>query len=182
MAGSTIRNRDGSVGPARYRIEQGSGEHAMVTVRRAYPAGLLPGTASHVWRVVSDFGAIKALFPSLLRLYLTYPDNGPTQVGLVRDMTFAPQPGGRELAFGIEQLVELDEGSRRLAYTSVLGLPLRDYRSEMAVTGDDACELVWQSTCRVTPDNTAFLDTLASILAGGANQIAKHLGLDPSLG
>jgi hypothetical protein len=92
-------------------------------------------------------------------------------------MTFAPPPGGRDLAFGIEQLVELDERLRKLAYISVLGLPLQDYRSEMAVTGDDACELVWQSICRVTPDNAAFLDTLASILAGGANQIASHLGL-----
>jgi hypothetical protein len=177
MTCSATSNRHGSVGAARYRIDQGPADHAMVTVCRAYPAGLAPSTADRVWRAVSDFGAIKALFPSLLRVYLTYPDEGATRVGLIRDMTFAPPPSGRELAFGIEQLVALDERQRTLAYTSVLGLPLQDYRSEMAVTGDDACELVWQSTCRVAPGNAAFLDTLASILAGGANQIANHLGL-----
>jgi hypothetical protein len=47
----------------------------------------------------------------------------------------------------------------------------------MAVAGDDACELTWQSTCHITPDDAGFLDALASILAGGANQIANHLGL-----
>jgi len=177
MAGSTTSNRDGSIGAARYRIDQGPADHAKVTVRRAYPVGLPPSTAERVWRAVSDFGAIKVVFPSLLRLYLTYPDDSTKQVGLIRDMTFAPPPGGRDLAFGIEQLVELDERLRKLAYISVLGLPLQDYRSEMAVAGDDACELVWQSTCRVTPDNAGFLDTLASILACGANQIASHLGL-----
>jgi len=177
MARSTTSNRDGSVGAAHYRIDQGPADHAKVTVRRAYPKGLAPSTADRVWRVVSDFGAIKVLFPSLLRLYLTYPDDSTKQVGLIRDMTFAPPPEGRDLAFGIEQLVELDERLRKLTYISVLGLPLENYRSEMVVAGSDACELVWQSTCRVTVGNIGFLDTLASILAGGANQIASHLGL-----
>ena len=78
---------------------------------------------------------------------------------------------------GIEQLVELDDGERKLAYVSTLGLPVLDYRSEMTVTGKDACELVWHSTCRVSAKNAAFLDVLASILGGGANQIATHLNV-----
>lgn len=177
MPDSKITTRDGAVGAARYRIEQGPGDHASVTVHRRYAAGLAPSTAACIWRVVADFGSIKVLFPSLVRLYLTYPDESTKQIGLVRDMAFAPPPGGRDLAAGVEQLVELDDRRRKLAYISVLGLPLRDYRSEMTVVGEDACELVWQSTCRVTAESAAFLDTLASILAGGSNQIATHLGL-----
>jgi hypothetical protein len=177
MADTTTGTRTGSFGAAHNQIDQGPPGRATVTVRRAYPAGLAPSTAESVWRAASDFGAIKVLFPSLLRLYLTYPDGGTTQVGMIRDMTFAAPPGGGDLALGIEQLVELDERQRKLTYISVLGLPLQDYRSTMGVTGDDACELVWQSNFLVTPDNVAFLDTLASILAGGANQIANHLGL-----
>ena len=131
MADSTTSTRDGAVGAAHYRIDQGPVDHAKVTVRRAYSEGLAPSTAEQVWRAASNFGDVKVLFPSLLRLYLTYPDDSTTQVGLIRDMTFAPAPGGRDLAFGIEQLVELDEPQRKLAYISVLGLPLQDYRSEI---------------------------------------------------
>ena len=169
--------KEANVGPAHYQIDRGAGGKAKVMVRRAYPAGVAPVTADRVWRIASDFGAIKVLYPSLLRLYLTYPDATSKQVGLIRDMTFAPPPGGNDLALGVEQLVELDESHRRLSYVSVLGMPVEDYRSEMRVIGEDACELHWLSTCRVASRNVAFLETLASILADGANQIATYLGV-----
>jgi hypothetical protein len=88
-----------------------------------------------VWRVVSDFGGLKILFLSLLSVYLTYPDDTSSLLNMVRHMTFAPPQGKGPLPSGIEQLVELDDVARRLTYTSVLGLPVRNYRSEMRVRG-----------------------------------------------
>jgi len=166
------------VGRAHVRIDSSTDGQASVAVRRSYAAGIAPGTADHVWRIVADFGGLKLIFPGLVRLYLTYPDAAETRIGTVRDMAFDPGPGGGALNMGIERLVALDEAARTLAYVSVLGLPVTDYRSEMKVTGADECELAWVSTCRVTPENLGFLDVLGTILANGANQIATHLGID----
>jgi Polyketide cyclase / dehydrase and lipid transport len=166
------------VGRADVRIECSTEGQARVTVRRPYAAGIAPATADHVWRIVADFGGLKLIFPDLVRLYLAYPDAGETLVGAVRDMAFDPGPAGGALNMGVERLVACDEAGRTLAYVSVLGLPVSDYRSEMTVSGKDACELAWVSTCRVAPENVGFLDILGGILASGANQIAVHLGID----
>ena len=173
--GATVK--EAAIGAARVRVECAADGRARVEVRRAYAAGLPPTTADQVWSVVADFGGLKRIFPGLVRLYLAYPDAGETMVGTIRDMAFDPGAGGGPLNVGVEQLVAFDEAGRTLAYVSVLGLPVSDYRSEMRVTGTDACELTWTSTCEVTPDNAGFLDVLGQILAGGANQIATHLGV-----
>lgn len=178
MGDSNGKAEEKTIGGARVRIKCSSDGKARVTVRRPYAAGIAPTTADQVWRLVSDFGGLKLIFPNLVRLYMAYPDAGETRIGAVRDMAFDPGPGGGALNPGIERLVALDDAGRTLAYVSVLGLPVSDYRSEMTVSGEDACELTWTSTCRVAAENVGFLSVLGGILAGGANQIATHLEID----
>jgi hypothetical protein len=55
------------------------------------------------------------------------------------------------LPFGIEQLAEFDDATRRLAYISV-------------VSGRDACELHWASTCTITGESERFLAALVAIV------------------
>ena len=149
-----------------------NGRFTTVRVIREYPAGA-PPTAQRVWEIVSDFGGLKKIFPSLVRVYLTYPDATTNSLMTVRDITFA----GDSLAYGVEQLIELDEQARRLTYISVLGLPVKDYRSVMEVTGDHACQFTWTSTFKPNSGQEGFADILAQILTSGANQIATVLDL-----
>jgi hypothetical protein len=65
---------------------------------------------------------------------------------------------------------------RRLTYVSALGLPVQNYRSVKVVVGDDACDSTGRPSV-FAAQNEPFLDTLVTILSGGANQIATALGL-----
>ncbi|RVD31774.1 SRPBCC family protein [Mesorhizobium sp. M4B.F.Ca.ET.017.02.2.1] len=166
------------IGPAHVRIEQLSDGQSRVSVRRSYVGGPASPAADQVWRIVADFGGLKVIFPSLVRVYISYPNAADGDVGTIRDMAFDPGPGGGKLNLGIEQLESVDHSSRTLAYISVLGMPVSGYRSVMTVSGDDVCELSWISTCRPIEGAGDFLEILAGILASGANQIATHLGID----
>jgi len=145
-----------------------------VCVSRKYPARA-GRTAERVWAIVSDFVGLKRIFPSLVRLYVTYPAASEALIGTVRDMSFATPDPGNPLAFGVEQLVEVDQKSRRLTYKSVLGLPVKNYVSVMAVSGHSACKLTWTSTYLDDGGGKNFARGLARILAGGADQIAAEL-------
>ena len=160
---------------ATFKITRDS-DTTVVHVTRDYPAGTYP-TAQRVWEVVSDFAGIKKIFPSLVRLYVTYPAATPTAIGTVRDMAFAIPDPTNPLAFGVEQLVELDQASRRLTYKSVLGLPTKSYSSVMEVKGDNSCTLNWTSTYIDDGGGQAFADSLAQLLTSGADQIAVALNL-----
>ena len=76
---------------------------------------------------------MKVIFPSLLSVYLTYPNGGPEIINTLRHMTFAPadpsEPLGRDnpLGAGVEELIEIDHATRSLVYVSVFGLPVADY-------------------------------------------------------
>lgn len=181
MAGT---KKSGNLGAAIYEIEINSKMAATVRVRRDYPAGLVPTTAQRVWEIAADFSSIKRIFPSVLSVYLTYPDATTTTINSVRYMTFAPSnPDSplsptNPLALGVEQLTSLDNGTRQLTYISVLGLPVENYKSTMKVTGEDACTLTWTSTFTVTANQEPFVEILVHILTSGANQIAIALGLE----
>ncbi len=175
--------KSGTQGAANYETKLEANGSATVRVWRDYPAGAPTPTAQRVWQIVADFGGIKTIFPSTLSVYLTYPDATDAALNTVRYMTFAPPDpksplsSKNPLPFGVEQLIELDEQTRRLAYISALGLPVKNYRSVMEVSGDDACRLTWTSSFTIDKKDEGFMDTLAQILAAGANQIATALNL-----
>jgi hypothetical protein len=175
--------KSGKLDAAQYETKIESDGAIMVRAWRDYPAGLRPTTAERVWRIASDFGGVKAVFPLMLSVYISYPDTLGTAKNMVRCMTFAPPDlmsplsKNNALAFGVEQLVEINEKARSLTYISVLGMPVENYRSTMQVTGDDACRLTWTSTFTIDPKQKKFVKTLAGILVDGANQIAVTLGL-----
>lgn len=175
-------NQSQVLGAANCQIKEADGT-TIVQVWRDYPAGVPPTTAQRVWQIVSDFAGVKTIYPSLLSIYLTYP--GPTDalINTVRYVTFTP-PDARSplsadnpLPFAVEQLVELDPSVRRLAYVWVLGLPVKNYRSVVEVTGDDACQLTWTSSFTTDPNQEKFPGFLAGILTDGTNRIATILGL-----
>lgn len=173
----------GRLGASHYKTKTESDGKTTVHAWRDYPAGALPTTAERVWQIAADFGGVKTIFPLMLGVYVSYPDTLGTAKNMVRCMTFAPPDpksplsAKNALAFGVEQLVELDESARCLTYISVLGMPVQNYRSTMQVTGDDACRLTWTSTFTIDPKQKKFVKTLAGILVAGAEQIAVTLGL-----
>ncbi len=181
---SKIIQKKGRVGKAVFTttLDPATGA-ASVHVQRAYPAGK-GRTADLVWQIVSDFGGVKTLFPTLLSVYNTYADNTASQLNMIRVMSYAPPDAQKPLsstnplAGGIEQLVAFDAVKRYLTYTSLSGLPLKNYRSVMQVSGKNACTLDWTSTFEVDPKDSGqvgFISVLVSILAGGANQVATAL-------
>lgn len=178
------KTKSGKLGAASYEIKRKTTRNFTVRAWRDYRAEGLPTTAQRVWEIIADFGAVKTIFPSLLSVYVTYPDASTTRLNTARYMTFPPPHPKRPLSsknplfFGIEKLVELDDHARRLVYTSPVGMPVTNYRSVMQVTGKDVCRLTWTSTFTVEVGAESFVETLANILAGGANQIATALGLD----
>ena len=175
--------KTGHFGATHYESKLKANGLATVRAWRDYRAGVAPMTAQRVWEIAADFGAVKTIFPLLLSVYITYTDASTTGIGTARHMTFppanpkSPVSPKNPLFFGIEQLVEFDEKARRLAYTSPVGMPVSNYKSVMQVTGDDACRLTWTSTFKVVTGQEGFVEVLAGILAGGANQVATVLGL-----
>lgn len=160
---------------AKSRITQESGV-TTVCVTRDFPAGN-QATAPRVWEIIADFAGLKKIFPNLLRIYVTYPNDTGSPIGTVRDMTFAPSSPDHlyPLPMGVEQLVELNDKLPRLKYISALGLPVKDYASVMEVTGANACTLTWTSTYLDNGGGAEFANVLAGILASGADQIARTL-------
>ena len=175
--------KSGQQDAAYYETKLKADGTALVRAWRDYPAGVPPTTAQRVWQIAADFGAVKTIFPLLLSVYITYPDASTTRLNTARYMTFPPPDLSSSLSpknplfFGIEQLVEFDDQARRLAYISPLGMPVKNYQSVMQVTGEDACRLSWTSSFATIPGQEGFVDILAGILTGGANQIAAALGL-----
>jgi hypothetical protein len=179
--GTKSGTKSGKLDGASYETKIDAKGSATVRVTCEYPAGKPTPTAQRVWQIVSDFGGTKTMYPSCLSVYLTYPDNTDAALNTVRHMTFAPPDAKNPLSatnplpFGIEQLIELDAHARRLTYISALGMPVKNYKSVMEVTGDNACRLTWTSSFTVDKKNQGFVETLAQILAAGANQIAQVL-------
>jgi hypothetical protein len=175
--------KSGKLDAAKYEIKIEANGNARVRVRRDYPAGKPTPTVQRVWQIVADFGGTKTMYPSCLSAYLTYPDATDAVINTVRHVTFAPPDATKPLSsknplpYSVEQLIELDAQARRLTYISALGLPVKNYKSVMEVTGDNACRLTWTSTFTVAKKDEGFAETLAQILAAGANQIAKVLKL-----
>ena len=175
--------KSGKLDAAKYEIKIDANGKAKVRVQREYAAGKPTPTAERVWEIVSDFGGNKTMYPSCLSVYLTYPDATDEAINTVRHMTFAPPDQTKPLSaknplpIAIEQLIELDAQARRLTYISALGMPVKNYRSVMEVSGDNACKLIWTSTFTVDKKDEGFVTTLAQILAAGANQIAKVLSV-----
>jgi len=169
----------GSHGEAKYTVENIDG-YTQILVTRDYPRKPLSNTAARVWSIISDFGAVKRMFPSLLSNHISYVDGSASQLNAVRFLTFLPPDPGKPLSSDnaladvIEKLVASDDTGRSITYIGLLGLPT-SYRSVIALTGDDACTLTWKSTWLTDSPEDPFAKFMPRILCGGANEIAHHL-------
>ena len=160
------------MGAPKVKISFSDKDHVTIVVTKDYPASS-ENTAAQVWGIVADFSNVKTIFPSLLRNYLTYPDETQNRVGTIRDMTF----GGKSLSVAIEQLKAIDDEKRSLTYISLAGLPVTNYISVIKVSGDNACTLSWTIDYDQQPLNKEFAKGLAQLFVEGENEIAKVLDL-----
>ena len=80
---SHLIKKTGKVGAATFvtTLDTSTGA-ASVQVKRSYTAGN-PKTSDRVWQIISDFGGAKTLFPSMVSVYNTYPDNTAICIGIV---------------------------------------------------------------------------------------------------
>ena len=146
--------------------------HVKIVISCNYPANKSCNTAQKVWDIISDFSAIKTIFPLIIRNYITYPDDKQTEVGTIRDMTF----GGKKLAIGIEKLTKIDHTKRSLTYISMEGLPVSNYVGTMKVKGKNACTLVWTITYDQQPIDKKFAVFLSGLFVNGETEIGKVIG------
>ena len=148
------------------------GGHVKIVISCDYPANKSSNTAQKVWDIVSDFSAIKTIFPLIIRNYITYPDDKQTEVGTIRDMTF----GGKNLAIGIEKLTKMNHPKRSLTYISLDGLPVSNYVGKMKVKGKNACTLVWTITYDQQPVDKKFAVFMSGLFVNGEKEIGKVIG------
>ena len=150
-----------------------SGNKVKMVISCAYPAQKNRNTADEVWAIVSDFPNVKTIFPTLIRNYITYPDDTQERVGTIRDMTFAGNPP----SIGIEKLLSLNDSKRTLQYTSLEGLPVSNYLGTMKVTGMNQCTLTWTISYTQKPPQKKFAKFLAGLFASGEKEIANVIGV-----
>ncbi|GJM94852.1 hypothetical protein PR202_ga11534 [Eleusine coracana subsp. coracana] len=144
----------------------------------------LPSTpAAAAWPHIADFFALHRYLPSM---DVCKPVDGSDEVrpGCVRYCAFFA-PGTEEVAsWAHEELVELDAGQRRLAYTVVgSNMGLGRYVASMTVLeespevdaggGGEGCRLVWAFECEPVPGWTR--DGLLGYLDGGVRSIASRI-------
>jgi hypothetical protein len=107
--------KSGKLGAAQYETKIKADGTAIVRAGRDYRAGVKPTTAQRVWQIAADFGAYKTIAPSVLSVYVAYPDASDSTINTVRYLTFEPPNQSSPLPFAVEQLIELDEQAHRLA-------------------------------------------------------------------
>ncbi|MBI4115289.1 MAG: SRPBCC family protein [Candidatus Omnitrophica bacterium] len=118
--------------------------------------GWVHASADEVWKTISDFETVGEYVPGI-----TKTASEGNNVGAIRTLTMVN--GGRV----VERLESLDEKSRTLQY-SVLStpLPMKGYLSTMKLTplGGNKCELLWESTFKVTKGRQAAVEKIISRL------------------
>ena len=145
--------------------------HVEMIISCTYPSGETKNTADQVWDIVADFSNVKTIFPTLLRNYLSYPDQTQKRVGTIRDMTF----GGNPISTAIEKLTAVDYPGRSLTYISLAGLPVTNYSGVMSVLGDNRCTLTWTVNYDQKPIDKDLAKGLAKLFVTGEKEIGKVL-------
>ncbi|KAK3140504.1 hypothetical protein QOZ80_5AG0401910 [Eleusine coracana subsp. coracana] len=148
----------------------------------------LPSTpAAAAWPHIADFFALHRYLPGI---DVCKPVDGSNEVrpGCVRYCaSLAPGTEAEVATWAREELVELDAGHRRLAYTvvgsnmgfgryvaSMAILPLGEESPEVDAGGKgEGCRLVWAFECEPVPGWTR--DGLLGYLDGGVRSIAARI-------
>ncbi len=116
-----------------------------------------------VWALISDATRYPQWGPWSAAGYRTTPDNVPDgAVGSVYWLKSAHRAYLR-YATTVEQVLEVEEG-RRLAYTVLGGIPVRNYRAEITLTPDgQGTHIRWAATWDATPAGRIVRRSLAVV-------------------
>lgn len=143
--------------------------HVEMVITCEYEANKFNNTAKRVWDIIADFSNVKIFFPTLIRNYLTYPDDTTNLVGTIRDMTF----GGSSLSVAIEKLTKLDNEKRSLTYISLDGF--KNYEGVITVEGENACTLTWTVNYDQDPVDKSTAEVFAGLFESAETEIGKVL-------
>ena len=101
--------------------------------------------AQTVWALVSDATQYPSWGPWSDGRYEKYGEATPHGVGAVQVLRSAQRYLGRHTT-SVERILEAEEG-RRLAYTVIRGIPVRNYRGEVTLTpAADGTRITWTAT------------------------------------
>jgi uncharacterized protein YndB with AHSA1/START domain len=101
--------------------------------------------AQTVWALVSDATQYPSWGPWSDGHYEKRSDVSPRGVGAVQVLRSAQRYMGRHTT-SVEKILEFEEG-RRLAYTVIRGIPVRNYQAEVTLTAaDDGTHIRWAAT------------------------------------
>ena len=132
-----------------------------------------------VWELISDARQYPQWGPRSAGGYRHYGDTTPYGAGAVQWQRSSRRYGLRHVT-SIEKILEAEEG-RRLVYTVIGGIPVRNYRAEVTLTPADdgtlirwaatwdatmAGRLVWQALRTFYPRMLADLVTAAELRTG----------------
>jgi uncharacterized protein YndB with AHSA1/START domain len=115
-----------------------------------------------VWRLVSDATTYPSWGPWEAAGYESPGDTSPRGVGAVQWLRSADRKFLRR-ATSVERIVDLEEG-RRLVYTVVRGIPVRNYRAEVTLTPTaDGTRIHWAATLDSTWPGRVVRRTLRTL-------------------
>jgi uncharacterized protein YndB with AHSA1/START domain len=106
-------------------------------------------TPEVIWALVSDATQYPKWGPWSAAGYKRPGDNSPRGPGAVQWLRSSRRAYGRHVT-SIEQILEVDEG-RRLTYTVIGGIPVRNYLAEITITPtDDGTHVRWAASWDTT--------------------------------
>ena len=102
-----------------------------------------------IWELISDATQYPQWGPWSAGGYQHYGDTSPHGAGAVQWLRSSRRFGLRHVT-SVEKILEADEG-RRLVYTVIGGLPVRNYRAEVTLTpADDGTRIRWAAAWDAT--------------------------------
>jgi uncharacterized protein YndB with AHSA1/START domain len=106
---------------------------------------LAKASSEAVWALVSDATRYPSWGPWSDGHYEKTGDESPHGIGAIQVLRSAQRYMGRHTT-SVERIVEFEEG-RRLAYTVIRGIPVRNYRAEVTLTPSaEGTHIRWAAT------------------------------------
>jgi uncharacterized protein YndB with AHSA1/START domain len=106
-------------------------------------------TPEAIWELISDANRYPQWGPWSAAGYQREGDTSPRGPGAVQWLRSSRRAYGRHVT-SIERIIEADEG-RRLVYTVIGGIPVRNYRAEVTLTPTaDGTRIRWAATWDTT--------------------------------
>jgi len=133
-------------------------------------AAVAPG---EIWRLVADANQYPKWGPWSDGGYLP-PGDGPSKVGQVQWIRSSP------VTKSVEKILEVEDG-RRLVYTVIKGIPVRNYRAEVLLTALDQGTLInWSATWDSTVLGRAVHRRLVTFFPDMMNRLVAYAEGSPA--